>query len=175
MRVPLVCTLLVLCAVGLAPGQDSNFSSGPQYLMNYGSPFFARPISTPSLSLMSPSLDAGASNATQGLVAGAENRIVPPSQPDAPPRANLFPIFYGPPAASMVEVSFSETSSASLASPHPASILDTGVLQATTAQALRERGYGVTVAEAAAHSKTATHHAPRIYTNADIDQLHGKS
>lgn len=34
----LVCFALV--AVGMGAAQDSNFSAGPQYLMNYGSPMF---------------------------------------------------------------------------------------------------------------------------------------
>jgi hypothetical protein len=43
----------------------------------------------------------------------------------------------------------------------------------TTAQALRERGYGITVAEAAAFDKARTRHATHTYTNADTDRLRG--
>jgi hypothetical protein len=175
MRIPFVCTLLVFSAIGLSVGQDTNFATGPQYLMTFGSPYFARPISTPSISLAGPPLDVGASNATEGLVAGAENRIVPESQPDVPPVVNLFPIYYGEPAASVIEISFSEYGSELPTRELPASILDTGVLQATTVQALRERGYGVTVAEAASRSKATARHAPRIYTNDDIDRMHGRT
>jgi|ERR1700688_2812106 hypothetical protein len=175
MRVSILCTLLVILAVGLASGQDSNFGSGPQYLMNYGSPFFARPISTPSLSLAGPPLELGASDATQSLIAGAEDRIVPPSQPDAPPVVNLFPIYYGAPPVNVIEISFPASSSEASTTELPASILDTGVIHITTAQALRERGYGVTVAQAAAHSKKNARHSTRIYTNADVERLHGKS
>ena len=43
----------------------------------------------------------------------------------------------------------------------------------TTVQALRERGYGITLAEAAAYDKTRTRHATHVYTNADTNRLHG--
>jgi len=171
MRVPLCCTLLVISAVGMALGQDTNFATGPQYLMsfgptNQGSPLFAQSISTPSLSLTGPPLEVGASNATENLVAGADNHTASP-QFEPPP--DLFPIYYGGAPASVIEISFpSEPPSNQL----PPSILDTGVWQTTTAQALRERGYGVTLGEAAAHSKAHMGHATHIYTDADIARLH---
>jgi hypothetical protein len=173
MRVSLCFTLLLLSALGAASAQDTNFSTGPQYLMNYGSPMFARPISTPSLSLTDPPLEVGASNATGVLIAGADDRTVLPPRAVATPETNLFPILYGAPPVNVVEVSFSE-SEAPL-SPLPGSIMDAGVLQMTTAASLRERGYGVTIAEAAARSRARITHAARIYTNADIDRLHGGS
>jgi len=172
MRVSLLCTLsgtlLVLSALGMAFGQDTNFPTGPQYLMQ-GSPLFARPISTPSLSLSGQSLEAGASNSTGSLAAGADNETAAP-QPHQD--ADLLPIYYGVTRTSVIEISYpSEPSSNQL----PASILDTGVWRLTTAQALRERGYGVTLAEAAAYGKSQARHATRIYSNADIDRLHGGS
>jgi hypothetical protein len=169
MRVSFCCVLLLLSALGIALGQDTNFPSGPQYLMSYGSPQFARPISTPSMSFTERPLEVGASNATGVLIAGAESQT---PDPDALPRIDLFPIFYGGPTASIIEISAtSEPSSNQL----PPSILDTGVWQMTTAQALRERGYGVTLVEATAFSKARTRHANRVYTNADIDRLHSGS
>jgi hypothetical protein len=168
------CTLLLLLAVGTGFGQDTNFATGPQYLMNYGSPFFAHSISTPSLSWASPALDVGATNATEGLIAGAENQSA--SQPQSLPPVNLFPIYYGGPPASVVEISFGEEpGGASPAERLPESILDTGVWQMTTAEALRERGYGLPFVEAAAYGKAHTGHATRVYTNADIDRLHSGS
>jgi hypothetical protein len=166
------CTLLVLSALGMAFGQDTNFATGPQYLAQ-GSPLFARPISTPSLALMGPPLDVGAENATEGLVAGAENRNVVRPQPDSLPKVDLSAVYYGRPPVSVIEISFPEYPSES---PRlPPSILDTGVWQMTSAQVLRERGYGVTLAEAAARGKVQTRHAPHVYTNADIDRLHAGS
>jgi hypothetical protein len=164
--------LLMLSALGIAFGQDTNFPSGPQYLMNYGSPFFARPISTPSISFTEPPLEVGASNATGVLIAGAETQTVSPPNPDASPKIDLFPIFYGVPPANVIEISSSSEPSPN---PLPASILDTGVWQMTTAEGLRERGYGVTLVEATAYGKAQTRHANRVYTNADIERLHSGS
>jgi hypothetical protein len=161
-------TVLVLSVCGTAFAQDTNFSTGPQYLLQ-GSSLFARSISTPTLSLPAPALEAGAANATENLVAGAENQTaVPPTHPDA----NLFPIYYGPAPSSVIEINFSPAPSANQL---PPSILDDGVWQITTAQALRERGHGVTLAEAGVHSKAGIRHATRVYTNADVERLHGGS
>lgn len=164
MRV-LSCCILVLSAVGLSLGQDTNFATGPQYLM-LGPLLFARSISTPSLDLSGPPLEVGASNATENLVAGADNYTAS-AKFETP--ASLLPIYNGGALASVIEISFpSEPSSNQL----PASILDTGVSQITTVQALRERGYGVTLGEAAAYSKAHIGHATHIYTDADIARLH---
>ena len=176
MRVSSCFLFLVLSTLGVAFGQDTNFPTGPQYLMNSdsmrnGSPLFARPISTPTMSLTDPPLVVGASNATGVLIAGAENQTVSPPTPDALPKTDLFPIFYGEPTASTIEISFPFEPSANL----PEGFLDTGVWQMTTAQALRERGYGVTLVEAAAYGRAHTRHANRVYTNADIDRLHNGS
>jgi hypothetical protein len=168
MRFSLGCGLLVLSALAAAFCQDTNFSAGPQYLMNYGSPAFARSISTPSIALTSPPLEVGASNATGVLIAGADNQTVLPPNPDARPTIDLFPIFYGTPAPSVIEISFPPEASANQL---PADFLDTGVWQVTSAQALRERGYGVTIADAAVYSKAHVRHATRVYSNADIDRL----
>jgi hypothetical protein len=164
------CAFVMLSAPGPALAQDTNFATGPQYLVTYGSPLFMRPISTPSLSLSAPPLEAGASNATAGLAAGADNQTTSPQRSPAP---NLFLVYYGRPQPSFIEISFPESEGSTREL--PASILDTGVWQTATAQTLRERGYGLTVAQAAAHSKAQTRHAKRVYTNDDIDRLHGGS
>lgn len=169
MRVSCSCMLLVLFALGVASAQETNFPSGPQYLMNYGSPFFARPISTPSMSFTQPPLEVGGSNTTGILIAGAENQTVLPPSPGALPKIDLFPIFYGRPPVNVIEISFSSEPSSNRL---PASILDTGVWQIATAQTLRERGYGLTLVEATAFGKAQTRHANRVYTNADIERLH---
>jgi hypothetical protein len=177
MRFSLGCAVLVLFALGIAFGQDTNFSSGPQYLMNpdsvkNGSTIFARSISTPSISLTGPPLEVGASNATGVLIAGAENQTVLPPNPATAPAVDLLPIFYGRAAAGVIEISFPSEPSGNLPA---AGTLDTGVWQMTTAQALRERGYGVTLAEAAVYGKAHVRHATRLYTNADVDRLHSGS
>jgi len=163
--------LFLLSTLGIAFGQDTNFTSGPQYLMN-GSPLFARSISTPSIALTDSPLQVGASNATGVLIAGAGDQTVLPPAADALPRTDLFPIYYGTRQPIVIEISFApELSSNEFA----ASILDTGVTDMTTIETLRARGYGVTIVEGAAYGKTHTRRAARVYTNADIDRLHSGS
>jgi hypothetical protein len=191
MRVSSCCkflaTLFVL-SFGIALAQDTNFATGPQYLINgdptnHASPLFAHSISTPSMSLAGPPLETGASNSTEGLIAGADTQTFVP-QPH--PAVNLSPIYYTEVSPSDLTLSFlaepfpglsPEPSPIPLAQPSPKSlppsILDSGVWQMTTAQELRERGYGITVAEAAAFDKARTRHATHTYTNADTDRLRG--
>jgi len=175
MRSRIFCCLLVL--VGVSAAQDSDFAVGPQYLMNYGSPIFARPIATPSLSLDSSSLDrsAVASETTpQDNVAAAENETVA-AAPEFLPQADLFPIYYGAPRVSFIELSFREPSEKSaLLHPLPISFVETGVVEITDMHSLRLRGYGITLPEAAAYWKA--HHVPqpRVYTNADTERLRSR-
>jgi hypothetical protein len=199
MRIPFPCLvgcMLLVFSVGMALGQDTNFATGPQYLMQ-GSSLFARPISTPSMSLAGPPLEVGASDATQNLIAGADNQTVVP-QPHS--KVDLSPVFYTEVFASELKPSFSlaepfpglqlpslipslqpsssispSTPSEASSNPLPPGILDIGVWQITNAQELGERGYGITVGEAAAYGKARTRHATRVYTNADVNRLHGGS
>jgi hypothetical protein len=171
MRTRMYCTLIFISAVAF--GQDTNFATGPQYLITTGAPMFARPISTPSLSFASPPLEVGADNATAGLTAGAQSQTVLLSPADALPQVDFFHFYYGTPLLRVIEISFAEPSSGQREL--PASILDTGVWELTTVQGLRERGYGVTLPEAAADSRAHIRHATHVYTNADIDRLHGAS
>jgi hypothetical protein len=171
MRVSLCSMLFLLSTLGIAFGQDTNFPSGPQYLMN-GSSLFARSISTPSIALTDSPLQVGASNATGVLIAGAGDQTVLPPAADALPRTDLFPIYYGTRQPIVIEISFAPELSSN---EFPASILDTGVTDMTTIETLRARGYGVTIVEGAAYGKTHTRRAARVYTNADIDRLHSGS
>jgi hypothetical protein len=171
MRTRIFGCLLVLA--GLSAAQDSNFAVGPQYLMNYGSPIFARPIATPSLSLDSSSLDrsAVASEMTpQDNVAAAENEAVAPV-PEFLPQADLFPIYYGAPRVSFIELSFRDREKSPLLHPLPISFVEAGVVEITDMQSLRLRGYGVTLPEAAAYWKAHHVSSPRVYTNADTERL----
>jgi hypothetical protein len=174
MRSFLYCVLIMVSAVGMAFAQDTNFATGPQYLMNYGSPLFARPISTPSMSLAGPPIEVGASDATGVLSAGAGNQYVSPPSAVALPKIDFFPIFYGgPPVSENGEISFSFPIETPSPVEIPPSLLDNGDSRMTTVQALRERGYGVTLAEAAAYDKAQARHATHTYTNADTTRLHG--
>jgi hypothetical protein len=148
--------------------QDTSFNNGPQYLL-LGAPMFARSISTPTYSLAGPPLETGASSATEGLQAGAETLSVPPPNSDAPPSVDLFPIYYGNPAANAIEVSFS---SKTPSKPIPSSIANEGVEQIGDLKEFHERAFGRTLADAAKSSKGRTGHATRVYTNADIERLH---
>jgi hypothetical protein len=157
----LFCLSIVL--VGISAAQDTNFSVGPQYLMNFGSPMFATPIATPSLSLEAPLPgipklpEIGPVVQDQSYVANSELRH----------EADLFPVYYGYRPISVIEISSAEP-----ARELPASITDVGVTGMTSAQSLRERGYGVPVGDTASFWKTHKPHAPRVYTNADVARLH---
>lgn len=156
----LFCLLVVL--VGISAAQDTSFSVGPQYLVTSGSPLFARPIATPSLSLNAPlpeipSLpEIGPAVEHQSYVANSELQH----------EADLFPVYYGYQPVSIVELTAVEPREL------PASITDVGVTGMTDAQSLRERGYGVPVGDTASFWKTHKPHAPRVYTNADVARLH---
>lgn len=166
----LFCSLLVLA--GFTAAQDTNFSVGPQYLMTSGSPLFAQPIATPSLSLSTPPASLSAA-ATEANSEPSSSSAGLPSQPD------LTRIYWGRP--DVVEntaenangnVSEIEITSAQPTSALPASILDSGVTGMTTVQALRQRGYGVPLGDTAAFWKSHRPHAIRVYTNADVQRLH---
>jgi hypothetical protein len=82
-------------------------------------------------------------------------------------QADLFPIYYGYPMAPVVIIVSNEELVGL-----PASITGAGVTGFTNMQSLRERGFGVPLAEASSFWKTHKPHATRVYTNADIDRLH---
>ena len=157
----LFCLSVVL--VGISAAQDTNFSVGPQYLMNFGSPMFATPIATPSLSLEAPLPgipklpEIGPAVQDQSYVANPELRR----------QADLFPVYYGYQPISVVEITSAEPPREL-----PASITDVGVIGMTDAQSLRQRGYGAPVGDTAAFWKLHKPHALRVYTNADVQRLH---
>jgi hypothetical protein len=157
----LLCLLLAL--TGISAAQDTNFLVGPQYLMTSVSPLFAQPIATPSLALEAP---LPAIPSLPQIGPAVENGPLI-ANPELRHQADLFPIYYGSPATSVVEITSAEPSREL-----PASILDTGVTGMTTVQSLRQRGYGASVGEAAAFWKAHKSHASRRYTNADVQRLH---
>jgi hypothetical protein len=145
-----------------SPQPDTNFSQGPQYVVT-GNGAFLQPISTPTLSLDTalpsiPSLpEVGPTVTDQPYV----------SNPDLRHQANLFPIYYGYPMVSVVELTGAEP-----LQPLPARITGAGYTVIADPQTLRERGYGVTVGEAASYWKAHKAVVNRVYTNADIERLH---
>ena len=163
MRLAGFCFLL-LAVVGIATAQDTNFPAGPQYLPITGSPQFARSIATPSLSLSAPLPEI---QSLPEVGPAVSDQAYAPN-PELQHQADLFPIYYGAAPASVVEITSTE-----LPRSLPASIVDVGVVGFTDATSLRERGYGVTVGETAAFWKTRKAPATRLYTNRDIERLHG--
>lgn len=178
MRVIFGCALVAVFAAGIALGQDTNFPDGPQYLLSSipdarsaSSNFFVRSISTPSVSLPGPALEVGASNATSNLNAGAETQTIVAPEAVGLTEANLSPINDGLPTANVIEITSPATSTASAEIPQ--NIFDIGVGRIIEAKDLRETDYGVTLPGAAAYGKEHVRRATRVYTNADIDRLHG--
>lgn len=154
--------VLFFALLGVAAAQDTDFPTGPQYLIT-ANPMFLYPISTPSLSLNTP-----LPSVPSYIITGAEITDVPYApNPILEGQADLFPVYYGYPPISVVElVSPEETPEL------PGSITGADFGGFTTVQTLREIGYGVPLGDAAAYWKTHKLQAPRVYTNADIQNLH---
>jgi hypothetical protein len=167
MRIQLVIGILAALA-GVATAQDTNFPTGPQYLMTYGSPLLLHSISTPSLDLNAPPVNMLPQ-------ASSEEQPVPAPAP-LQGGADLRRIYWGEPAAAVSSsdnVSEIEISSPQTAPMLPTGLLDVGVTEITDEQSLAQRGYGMTLAEVAAYSKAHHAHAAHVYTNEDLAHLHG--
>jgi len=164
----LFCLLFALA--GISAAQDTNFPTGPQYLINTDSPIFLHSIATPTLSLSTP---------LPSLIVPAVEPVPEPQSPTsevAP--ATLSRIYWGAPSSTEqpTESAVENVSEIEIASPQtplvlPASIVDTGVTVMTDAQSLRQRGYGVPLGDTAAYWKAHKPHAPRVYTNTDVQRL----
>ena len=153
-----------LLLAGMCSAQDTNFSVGPQYLItSSSSPLFLRPIATPSLSFQPSPAPAPAIETEPGTE--AQPSAAPPAiqtQPD------LTRIYWGGDTRVVIEMTGEEPVLAL-----PASLLNIGVTGLVDAQGLRERGIGVSPAEAASFWKTHKPRPTRVYTNSDIERLHG--
>ena len=157
--------LLLLIPLGVAAAQSTNFPIGPQYLITTDSTLFLRPIATPSLSLG----EAPASTTGSTRTGAATSNYSYAPNPELQHQANLFPIYYGYPRTEEVELSSTEPSRQL-----PASIDNIGFANVPNAQSLRQLGYGVTIAEAAALSKARKRSGTHVYTNEDIQRMHSK-
>jgi hypothetical protein len=169
----LPCFLLFL--IGSAVAQDTNFAAGPQYLLT-GSSLLAHSIATPTLSLDTPlpPVEPASFN-----IAEAATEVSFSTNPQLEHQADLIPIYYGADnhygvSTALVEISFPEGAAESLTA-LPSSIVENGVTELVDAQALRIRGHGVTVAEAAAYWKNHKLPARRNFTNEDVKRLHAAS
>ena len=163
--------LLVLVAFGFA--QDTNFSSGPQYLPPPGaSPQFLQSIATPSLDL----------NALPANPPVFENEFPAEQPPSTGPESQTdFARIYwtGPTLPENVSEQVSEIEQTSQetnqepASTLPAALVNVGVWAIVTPQSLGKLGYGDSLAQAAAYWKAHRTTVSHVYTNADIQRLHG--
>ena len=177
------CSFLTLAAIAFAQNADTNFSAGPQYLMNSSSPDLLRPIATPSLSLSAPLVAAPTASPEEG--SGEPHT---PAFPDLQTQSQIDRIYWGvssvsnsqasevstsipesnPEPSSVIELSSSQPSQ-----PLPAHFLEVGVTSAADSDSLRLHGYGMPLGDVAAILKANKHPAARVYTNADINRLHG--
>jgi hypothetical protein len=165
------CVGLLVLVAGSCAAQETNFSIGPQYLMTSGSPMFARPIATPSLSFETPMPQAAVSEAGAEPASRAQVEVIS-AVLEAQRQMALMSIYYGVPSVNVIEISFREPAGEELSRPvFPASITESGVTELTDAEALRHRGYGVTLAEAAQLWKSGKRPAPHVYTNSDLERL----
>lgn len=162
MRFQVFLPFVLFSLIGIAAAQDTNFSQGPQYAIT-GNADFLHPISTPSLSLDAP-LPSIASLPEVGPPVTDQPYV---SNSNLGHEANLFPIYYGYPMVSAVELTGEEPSE-----PLPASITGASYSVIADPQALREIGYGVTAGEAASYWKAHKPRVNHIYTNSDIERLH---
>jgi hypothetical protein len=173
----LPCFLLFL--IGSAVAQDTNFAAGPQYLLT-GSPLLAHSIATPTLSLDAPLPPVEPASFNFPEAASEAATEVPfTTNPQLEHQADLIPIYYGADnhygvSTAVVEISF-PVGATEFSAALPASIVESGVTELVDAQALRIRGHGVTVAEAAAYWKTHKLTARRSFTNEDVRRLHSAS
>jgi hypothetical protein len=154
---------LVLAVAAVCAAQDTNFSSGPQYLITFGTPTMLGSIATPSLSLSAPFPEMPGSFEAVPVI-GSQPFI---SNPELRHQADLFPIYYGYTPISIVELTSSE-----LPRELPASIIDAGVVRFTDVQSLRESGIGIPLSEAASYWKSHKPHTTHTYTNADLERFH---
>ena len=161
---------LLLLLAGICAAQDTTFDTGPQYLITFGSPMFARPIATPSLSFETPMAQPGVSEPVESPVSREEYEAVSATL-DTQRQTYLLTVYYGVPSVNVIDISFRAGSSEESGPALPASITESGVTELTDADVLRERGYGVTLSEAATFSKAHHPHAPRVYTNSDIERV----
>ena len=182
-RVIWLFVFLAIPAMVFSQSADTNFSTGPQYLMNSNSPNLLRPIATPSLSLSAPLVAVPTASPEEG--SGEPHT---PAFPDLQTQSQIDRIYWGvsgipnrqvaetPSQAiedtaedsSVIELSASQPSQ-----PLPAHLLEVGVTSFADAGSLREHGYGMPLGDVAAIVKANKRPAARVYTNADINRLHG--
>jgi hypothetical protein len=149
-----------LLLVAFSVAQSTNFPAGPQYLITTSSPDFLRPIATPTLSLDAPLPPLPSLPEIGPPVADVPYVSNPPLEG----QADLFPIFYGYPRVNVLEI-ISPTHPLDL----PASITDVGTTNVPSASVLDS--FQTSLGEAAANWRASRRASPRLYSNADIENL----
>jgi hypothetical protein len=167
---PQLVTLAFLLLSALAFAQDTNFTTGPQYLMNYGSPLLFHSIATPSLSLSTPPAASPNASPEQG---SGEPRT--PAFGGEPSQAAIDRIYWGVPTVKTMATIPERYSEIVLTSQAPAnvppSILDTGVTSMADANVASGTSSLADIARAA---KANRRQPMRVFTNDDIGRLHSQ-
>ena len=160
---------LLAALAGICAAQDTNFPVGPQYLITNGSPYLLQPIATPTLSFSAP--PAAAATVESEISSGEPVVYTPPRVP----ATALSEIYWGESniAGSAGEHVSEIGLTAKEASALPAVVINVGVTGMNDPLSLRESGYRMSLAEAAAFWKTHKTSVAHVYTNADIARLHG--
>lgn len=160
-------------SVCLAPlwlsAQETNFANGPQYLVPAGAdPQFAQPISTPSMAVDGtyPNLQVGASNATAGNIAGAENDTLG-MEPEGD-LVDLYSVYYGYPPLFLVTNAPEEAEAAPRVT---RTGFRRGMGRPMSVADLKFFGYGTTLGEVGRFWKAHPEKAKRVYTNDDLQRL----
>jgi hypothetical protein len=172
--------LLLMAGISAAQNIDTNFSTGPQYLITGQSTIFLHSIETPSLSF-GPSSAIAPPVTTEPIEAA---QVVETPSP-LPSGVNLTSIYWGARESGQQssdqttgKMSEIELSGAQPAQPLPASLLsadvvNVGVTVIGDVQALHEQGYGVSLADSAAYWKAHKGRASHTFTNKDVEHQSG--
>jgi hypothetical protein len=163
---------LLLTLAGICAAQDTNFSSGPQYLITQPSTLFLHSIATPSLSFQSEAAPAPFA-APAGVPEPVSISQVEETPAPVPAGVNLARIYWGPFPDVAQQASEIEITSTELPKNLPASITETGTTAIVDAQFLRRAGYGISLGETAAFWKAHAAHASHTYTNKDVERSSG--
>lgn len=151
----------------LAAAQSTQFNQGPQYLLpSPQAGALAQPIATPTMSLngTNPTLQVGASNATNGNLAGADLETASTST-SGQNVVDLFSVYYGYRPVFMVSSAAVEEEESE---GEPARTLLSGIGRNVRAGDLHFYGYGVPLGDAAREAKAHRRTAKRAFTNADL-------
>jgi hypothetical protein len=162
--------LLFVTGVSAAQNSDTNFATGPQYLITGQSTMFLHTIETPSLSF-GPSSAIAPPITTEPVEAA---QVVETPSP-LPSGVNLTSIYWGERKSvepsgvtSEIEISGSQPAQPVPASLLSANIVNVGVTATTDVESLHEEGYGLSLGDTAAYWKAHKGRAAHTYTNQDV-------